>query len=73
VGTLAATVWGPFRHEVLATEASRIPLFPKSLTMTLDTTTGASLIAEQGSQILVQPREAASTVLTAGLRIFDSL
>ena len=34
--------------------------------MTLDTTTGAPLIAEQGAQILVQPREAASTVLTAG-------
>jgi hypothetical protein len=40
--------------------------------MTLDTTTGASLIAEQGFQILVQPREAASVVLAAGRRIFDS-
>jgi hypothetical protein len=41
--------------------------------MTLDTTTGASLITEQGSQILVQPRETASVVLAAGLSIFDSL
>ena len=40
--------------------------------MTLDTTTGASLIAEQVSQILVQPLEAASVVLAAGPRIFDS-
>ena len=39
--------------------------------MTLDTTTGASLIAEQVSQILAQPREAASVVLAAGQRIFD--
>jgi len=40
--------------------------------MSADTTTGASLIAEQVSQILVQPLEAASVVLAAGPRIFDS-
>lgn len=40
--------------------------------MAADTTSGASLIAEQVSQILVQPLEAASVVLAAGPRIFDS-
>lgn len=40
--------------------------------MTLDTTTGAPLIREQVANILVEPLEAASVVLAAGPRIFDS-
>ncbi|MEQ4567991.1 phage major capsid protein [Paenarthrobacter sp. CAP02] len=40
--------------------------------MTLDTTTGQTLIREQVANILVQPLEAASVVLAAGPRIFDS-
>lgn len=40
--------------------------------MTLDTTTGQTLIREQVASILVQPLEAASVILAAGPRIFDS-
>ncbi|MGO4491149.1 phage major capsid protein [Arthrobacter sp. 2YAF22_2] len=40
--------------------------------MTLDTTTGQTLIREQVANILVQPLEAASVILAAGPRIFDS-
>ncbi len=40
--------------------------------MTIDTTSGASLIQEQVASLLVQPLEAASVVLSSGVRIFDS-
>lgn len=40
--------------------------------MTNDTTSASSLIAEQVSSLLVQPLEAASVVLSSGVRIFDS-
>ncbi|WP_158726387.1 phage major capsid protein [Tomitella fengzijianii] len=40
--------------------------------MTTDTTSGASLIQEQVASLLVQPLEAASVVLSSGVRIFDS-
>ncbi|WP_137120914.1 phage major capsid protein [Segeticoccus rhizosphaerae] len=40
--------------------------------MVADTTSTASLIQEQVSSLLVQPLEAASVVLAAGPRIFDS-
>lgn len=40
--------------------------------MTLDTTTGAPLIQTQVANILVQPLEAASVVLAAGPKIFNS-
>lgn len=40
--------------------------------MSLDTTTGKTLIQEQVASILVQPLEAASVVLAAGPQIFNS-
>lgn len=40
--------------------------------MSLDTTTGAPLIREQVANILVEPLEAASVILAAGPKIFNS-
>lgn len=40
--------------------------------MTIDTTTVPTLIKDQVSSLLVQPLEAASVVLSSGVRIFDS-